>query len=91
MSTVNLHRRKTIGLILRSACALGIVALDCFLMVWTGGELLKIVGDPMIALVPIVGFGALGFLAVHYLFFGSSLRKSQAESQYVQPSNHDGD
>jgi len=61
-------------------------------MVWTGGQLLKVVGDPMIALLPILGFGSLTFLALHYLLYDDSSRRSHSESPQVQHGGQpDGD
>jgi len=56
---------KTVGAIL-------ILALNCFLMVWTGAQLLTLVGDPMIAILPIIGFGSLAFFLLQYFIIGKS-------------------
>ena len=58
--------RKIPDLLLRSLGALEIIALNCFLMVWTGIQLVGVMKDPMIALLPIIGFGFLTFLLVRY-------------------------
>jgi len=74
---------KILGLLLRSTCAIAIIALDCFLMVWTGGELLTLVGEPLIAILPILGFGSLTFFVVQYLVVGPR-PKSRSQSSSLQ-------
>jgi hypothetical protein len=77
--TTKQHLRKILGLLLRSTGAIAIIALDCFLMVWTGGELFTLVGEPLIAILPILGFGSLTFFVVQYLVRGSR-PKSRSQS-----------
>jgi hypothetical protein len=64
--------RKIPDLLLRSFGALEIIGLNCFLMVWTGIQLVGLMKDPMVALLPIVGFGLLTFLLVRYFFVEES-------------------
>jgi hypothetical protein len=60
------HLRKIPDLLLRSFGALEIIGLNCFLMVWTGIQLVGLMKDPMAALLPIIAFGCLTFLLVRY-------------------------
>jgi len=50
-------------------------------MVWTGGRLLELVNDPLIPILPILGFGSLTFFAVHYLLVGWDRPKSRPQIQ----------
>jgi len=70
------HLRKIADLLLRSIGALEIIALNCFLMVWTGIQLVGLMGDPLVALLPIVGFGLLTFLLVRYFLVEELQQKS---------------
>ena len=52
------HLRKIPDLLLRSFGALEIIGLNCFIMVWTGGQLTTLVDDSMVTILPIfLGFG----------------------------------
>ena len=72
------HMRKIPDLLLRSFGALEIIALNCFLMVWTGGQLITLVDNPMVAILPILGFGSLTFLLVHYFLVREPAPKSHS-------------
>lgn len=68
------HRLPYLGkvavILLKTVAAILIIALNCFLMVWTGAQLLTVVGDPMIAVLPILGFGSLAFFLLQYFILG---------------------
>ena len=74
------HLRKIPDLLLRSLGALAIIALNCFLMVWTGGLLMARVDEPLVALLPILGFGSLAFLLVHYFLVGEPTPEPRSQS-----------
>jgi len=68
------------GLLLRTLGALEIIAVNCFLMVWTGGQLITLLNEPLIALLPILGFGSLTFLLVHYFLVDISSQRPHAQA-----------
>lgn len=74
------HLRKIPDLLLRSFGALEIIGLNCFLMVWTGGQLIALVDNPMVAILPILVFGSLTFLLVHYFLVSEPTPKSPSQS-----------
>ena len=72
------YLRKIPDLLLRSLGALEIIGLNCFLMVWTGIQLVGLMKDPMVALLPIIGFGFLTFLLVRYFLVEEPEQKSSS-------------
>jgi hypothetical protein len=70
------HLRRIPDLLLRSLGALEIIGLNCFLMVWTGIQLVDMTEDPLVALLPILGFGSLTFLLLHYFLVSEPVQKS---------------
>jgi hypothetical protein len=71
--------RDILSLLIRSTAAFAVIAANCILMVWTGGKLYALVGEPLVAILPILGFGTLTFFAVHYLFASKPKPKSHPE------------
>jgi hypothetical protein len=49
-------------------------------MIWTGIQLEELMNDPFVALLPIVGFGALTFLLVHYFLNVSPAQETSSKS-----------
>lgn len=74
------HLRRIPDLLLRSFGALEIIGLNCFLMIWTGIQLEEMMNDPFVALLPIVGFGALTFLLVHFFLDVSPAHEASSRS-----------
>jgi hypothetical protein len=49
-------------------------------MIWTGIQLEEMMNDPFVALLPIVGFGALTFLLVHFFLDVSPAHETSSRS-----------
>jgi uncharacterized SAM-binding protein YcdF (DUF218 family) len=72
-------------LLLRTLGALEIIALNCFLIIWTGGQLMIIVNNPMIAILPILGFGSMTFLLVNYFLVRAPSQEPRSQTAASHP------